>query len=274
MRIGVIQGRLLPPEPGHFQAFPRQLWRQEFPFASETGLEFIEWVYDQYGADANPISTNEGIQEMLALSAKHSVNVVSLCADYFMDHPFTTASGSQYSALQEKLIWLFGQCRKAGITRIVLPFVDASSIETPRHADLVKSLLRELLPEAARNNVEIHLETSLNPASLAALLDDLPNPWLKANYDSGNSSSLGYDPAEEFSAYGERIGSIHIKDRIRGGGTVPLGTGDANFSVLFKCIRDSGYQGDYILQVARESPGNEIAWTRQNLAWLKKWLNK
>ncbi len=274
MRIGIMQGRLLPPEPGHFQAFPRQLWYQEFPFASEAGLETIEWIYDQYGTDVNPIATEEGIQEMLALTGKHNIDVVSLCADYFIDHPFTTVSGSQYSALQEKLVWLFGRCRKIGINRIVLPFVDASRIETPRHADLVKSLLRELLPEAARNRIEIHLETSLNPTSFAALLNDLPDPWLKANYDSGNSSSLGYDPAEEFAAYGERIGSLHIKDRVLGGGTVPLGTGSANFLVLFKCIRDSGYQGDYILQVARESPGNEVAWARQNLAWLKKWLNK
>ena len=37
---------------------------------------------------------------------------------------------------------------------------------------------------------------------------------IKVNYDSGNSASLGYDPTDEFAAYGERVGSVHIKDRV------------------------------------------------------------
>jgi sugar phosphate isomerase/epimerase len=37
---------------------------------------------------------------------------------------------------------------------------------------------------------------------------------------------------EEFAAYGERVGSFHIKDRVRGGKTVPLGQGDTDFASL------------------------------------------
>jgi hexulose-6-phosphate isomerase len=110
----------------------------------------------------------------------------------------------------------------------------------------------------------LHLETSLAPAPFAALLDRLPYQWLKANYDSGNSASLGYDPGEEFAAYGSRIGSVHIKDRVRGGATVPLGTGDADLDVLFEELDKIGYSGDLVLQVAREQPGNEVEWARHN----------
>jgi hexulose-6-phosphate isomerase len=95
---------------------------------------------------------------------------------------------------------------------------------------------------------------------------------LKANYDSGNSASLGYRPADEFAAYGQQIGSIHIKDRVRGGGTVPLGTGSADFDCLFECIRKVGYAGDYILQVAREVPGNEVIWAAQNRQFVERRL--
>ena len=66
---------------------------------------------------------------------------------------------------------------------------------------------------------------------------------LKVNYDSGNSSSLGYHPRDEFAAYGCRVGSVHIKDRVRGGGTVPLGTGNADFPALFAALKKIAYRG-------------------------------
>jgi hexulose-6-phosphate isomerase len=96
------------------------------------------------------------------------------------------------------------------------------------------------------------------------LLAKLPHRLLKVNYDSGNSSSLGYDPREEVAAYGDRIGSVHIKDRIRGGGTVPLGTGDAKIPVLLAELFRLGYAGDFVMQIARGEAGKEAAWIKHN----------
>jgi len=256
MLIGIMQGRLLPPEPERFQAFPRNDWLKEFALAQKAGLDSIEWIYDVYGEDVNPIATDEGIGNM----ANQGVRVVSLCADYFMDRPALDPT---------KLVWLLGRCHLAGITRVVLPFVDASRIESTEKAQNVISMLRETLRES---KVEIHLETSLDPAAFAALLDAVPHPLLKVNYDSGNSASLGYSPSEEFAAYGSRIGSIHIKDRVRNGGTVPLGTGDADFTALFREIKRVKYTGDFILQTAREAPGEEVTLAQRNLSWLKRQL--
>ena len=53
--ISVMQGRLVPPEGGYFQSFPRVRWRDEFVFAKNAGLNAIEWIYDEYGEDANPL---------------------------------------------------------------------------------------------------------------------------------------------------------------------------------------------------------------------------
>ena len=96
----------------------------------------------------------------------------------------------------------------------------------------------------------------------------MPHLLLKVNYDSGNSASLGYCPCEEFAAYGNRIGSVHIKDRIRGGGTVPLGEGDTDLPAVFDGLHRIGYGGDYILQVARDVPYSEVAWARSNRAFV------
>jgi hexulose-6-phosphate isomerase len=110
----------------------------------------------------------------------------------------------------------------------------------------------------------LHLETSLDPQGFSSLLAKLPHRLLKVNYDSGNSSSLGYEPREEVAAYGDRIGSVHIKDRIRGGGTVPLGTGDANIPVLLSELFRIGYNGDFVMQIARGEAGKELGWIQHN----------
>jgi hexulose-6-phosphate isomerase len=93
---------------------------------------------------------------------------------------------------------------------------------------------------------------------------------VKVNYDSGNSASLGYRPDEEFAAYGSRIGSVHIKDRQRGGGTVPLGSGDADLPAVFAGLKALGYRGDLILQVARGAVGDEVAWASANRAFVQR----
>jgi L-ribulose-5-phosphate 3-epimerase len=273
-RIAIMQGRLVPPEAGRFQSFPREGWRREFPRAAEAGLDAIEWIYDAYGEDVNPLGTDEGVAEMDRLCEQHGVAVVSVCADYFMDHPFLRVSAAERARLVEKLRWLLVRCRAAGITRVVLPFVDQSRIETDDEGTMVVEVLGEVLPDAHRQGVELHLEAALGPTAFAALLNRVPHANLKANYDSGNSASLGYRPVEEFAAYGGRIGSVHIKDRVRGGGTVPLGTGNADLSAVFDGLHALGYRGDYVLQVARGEPDAEVALARSNAAFVAERLRR
>ncbi len=263
MRIAVMQGRLLPPSDGAFQCFPRQLWREEFPLAAEAGLDAIEWIYDSPGENDNPLGTDRGLAEMRLLSKKYNIAVVSLCADYFMERPLAKAAAESEGRIN-KLLWLLDRCNVAGIHRVVLPFVDNSRIDSDAEEIQVIEVLHRVLKHAEKTDVELHLETSLDPKRFASLLSKLAHPYLKVNYDSGNSASLGYDIREEIAAYGDRIGSVHIKDRIRGGGTVPLGTGGAEIPVLLSHLFRIGYRGDFVMQIARAETGNELAWIRHN----------
>jgi hexulose-6-phosphate isomerase len=263
-----MQGRLVPPEGGRFQSFPRERWRDEFALAAQAGLDAIEWIFDAYGEDVNPLVTDRGIAEMIYLAEKTGVAVRSLCADYFMDRPFLRTTLADREDLIRKMQWLLSRCRLIGIRRIVIPFVDNSRIENENEKAEVISVLRSILPEAETSDVELHLETSLPPQSFAALLGKCPHPLVRANYDSGNSSSLGYRVEEEFAAYGSLIGSVHIKDRLRGGGTVPLGTGDADLAAVFTGLAGLNYSGDYVLQIARREAGKELPWIAQSRAWV------
>jgi hexulose-6-phosphate isomerase len=262
--IGIMQGRLVPPTENRIQCFPRERWTDEFELAAQAGLDCIEWIYDLYGADVNPLATDSGLEKLRDLSLQHKVKILSICADYFMDKPLVRASQAELEDRLHTFHWLLERGRLIGINRMVIPFVDASSIDTQAEFDGVVMLLKRLLEPAGNTGIEIHLETSLTPARFAELLNRLTDPLLKVNYDSGNSSSLGYAPREEFAAYGERVGSVHIKDRLLGASTVPLGTGDADFPALIEGLKKVAYKGDFILQVARGASGDEVAWARQN----------
>jgi hexulose-6-phosphate isomerase len=268
--IGIMQGRLVPPTDNRIQCFPRQNWADEFDLGAKAGIDCIEWIYDFYGADVNPIATDNGIEQMKALTKKTGVQVLSICADYFMERPLVRAIAGELAERLAMIDWLLGRSHLLGVNRIVVPFVDASRIDTDAEFEGVIETLQRILPMVEKTNIEIHLETSLPPTRFASLLERLPHPLLKANYDSGNSSSLGYKPREEFSAYGKRVGSVHIKDRLRGGGTVAPGTGDTDFPALAESLKMVGYLGDFILQVARAVSEDEVNWIRQNRAFVLK----
>ncbi|HWW98412.1 MAG TPA: sugar phosphate isomerase/epimerase family protein [Edaphobacter sp.] len=274
MSFGIMQGRLSPPEDNRFQSFPRNSWREEFPRAKAVGLDYIECIYDDYGASANPLTTDAGIAEINDLQQEHGVAVPSVCADWFMDFPFLRCVAEERKSRQQFLHFLLHSAARIGARHIVLPFVDISRIVTEEEKDITLRVLTEALPVAELTGVELHLETDLGPSDFAEFLGRLPHPMLKANYDSGNSSGLGYIAADEFAAYGDRIGSIHIKDRLRNPDgsvtTKPLGQGSANFDDVFGCMRQINYSGNITLQVARGRPGDEIDWVREQLAFVKR----
>ena len=93
------------------------------------------------------------------------------------------------------------------------------------------------------------------------------------NYDSGNSASLGYDVPSELAAYGTRIGSVQSRT-----GFVEAARCHSARRRRSPCaFRGScglRYQGDYVLQVARDEDGNEVDWARQNREYLVRQLGR
>lgn len=267
-RLGMMEGRLLPPEAGRFQAFPRDRWAEEFELAKEVPLSYIEWIYDGYGEDVNPLMHD--VPRLRALIAESGIAVCSICADYFMEFPFVRCTGVERAQRRERLVEVLERAKAIGAGRVVIPFVDNAQMRTPPEVDVVVSVLEATVPAARSAGVELHLETALDPDAFAAFLQRLDDPLIKVNYDTGNSTSLGYRPEDELEAYGARIGSVHIKDRKFGAGTVPLGTGDTDFPAFFAGLRELRYRGDFTLQAARSQAGDELAWARESRAFVSQ----
>lgn len=272
---GVMQGRLSPPEDGRFQSFPRIGWRDEFAKAKAAGFSYIEWIHDDYDQGANPIFSEEGLRTFDALKAEHGIGTPALCGDWFMDFPLIRCTAEERRHREQHLHAIIGVAQRIGAKRIVLPFVDNSRMTTDEEKTQVLDVLKHALPVAERHGVELHLEADFNPQDFKQFLARLNDPFLKVNWDSGNSSGLGYVATEEFAAYGDRLGSVHIKDRYRkpegGIETRPLGTGSANFDDVFKAIHSIGYEGGVTLQVARGTPGDEVNFLRTQIAYVQQY---
>mgnify|MGYP001367115260 CR=1 FL=1 len=122
-------------------------------------------------------------------------------------------------------------------------------------------------------HVPIEIKPSIKPSNnFVEFLDKFDSDKVVVNYDIGNSASLGYDAGEEISAYGERIVNVHVKDRVKGNGTVPLGQGDANFETVFSALKKISYMGPLILQVARDDHLPEAKWAKINRTFVKNYL--
>lgn len=252
MLIGLMQGRLLPPVRQPIQEFPSARWPEEFPLAAGLGFDAIEFIFDGTPRElaVHPL-LEPGLGAIRVQTETTGVRVLSICADYFMRAPLHRNSHAARGERTELLARLVAQAGELGVTDIVLPYVDEASLCGEGDDTALLESLEQVLCVCAREGVRIALEVDLPPAEVRRLMERGANPWLRVNYDAGNSAALGYDPQTEWAAYGSFISSVHIKDRMRGGGTVPLGTGDTAFDRLFRAMRDAGYDGLLTIQGAR-----------------------
>jgi len=248
-KIGIMQGRLSEMYENKIQSFPSQSWKEEFEIASNCGFEIIEWIFDEI--QPNPILTDEGIIEINQLKEKNNISINAICADYFMIKKLFNESQSELEKNIETMKKLIIQANKLEISMIEIPLVDSSSLKTDENKKEITNNLEKILPFAEKNNVTIVLETDLNPQDFKEFLTGFNHPGIMANYDSGNSASLGYNSGEELTELKKWIKNVHVKDRKFQGTTVPFGMGDTDFDLFFSSLSKINYSGDLIIQGAR-----------------------
>jgi hexulose-6-phosphate isomerase len=254
--IGFMQGRLSPVFNGKIQEFPWNSWQQEFDIAKSIGFSLMEWTLDQDRLYENPLMTKTGQQEIAKLSDDYDIRILSLTGDCFMQSPFWKLFGSEKKARQDDFLSILDACSKVGITKIVIPLVDAGRIDTNEQSSALLDFLHHKEANISNRGIQIVFESDFKPNDLNNFIKQFDSKTFGINYDIGNSAALGFNVNEEFSAYGNRIQNVHIKDRELGGMTVPLGAGNADFNKVFDQLKKIRYKGNYILQTARASNGD------------------
>jgi hexulose-6-phosphate isomerase len=272
-----MQGRLSPLINGRIQAFPWEFWKNEFPLAQQINIHLMEWTLDQERLYENPLLTEVGQAEIRALCQQHAVSIPSLTGDCFMQAPLWKAQGSERIALERDFVEIAKGCAAVGITMMVLPLVDNGRLENMAQEDDLVAFLESQLGFLVAHGLKVLFESDYVPQELARFIARLDSSLFGINYDIGNSAALGFNPQEEFIAYGPRIVNVHIKDRVLGGTTVPLGTGSANFDAVFAALAKVNYRGGFILQTARAVDGNHSSslstYRDMTVSWLKRYAS-
>lgn len=269
-----MQGRLSPLINGRIQSFPWDFWKEEFPLAQQININLMEWTLDQDRLYENPLLTAAGQAEIRGLCQTHEIGIPSLTGDCFMQAPLWKAQGAQRIALERDFVEIARGCAAVGITMLVVPLVDNGRLEGAVQEDALVRFLESQEDFFGEHHLKVVFESDYVPHEVARFIGRLDPALFGINYDIGNSAALGFKPQDEFSAYGSRIGNVHVKDRLLGGTTVPLGTGNADFDAVFTALAQICYQGNFILQTARavnDAHSNALcAYRDMTINWLEQ----
>jgi inosose dehydratase len=134
-------------------------------------------------------------------------------------------------------------------------------------------------------NIEVHGYFTTKPDMLERMLDFADSPFLRLNFDTGNSFIAGQDPVAFCRRFQDKISHVHIKDvseslaaAVRGGQTgialshCPVGGGvnADNIKECLKILRDHGYTGH--LSIECEGQGGPLL--DKSLHWLRATLKE
>lgn len=256
-KLGIMQGRLSPPFQNNIQHFPINHWQEEIQSLADLGLGCLEWVYEHPTVDQNPLHFSNRLDEIMTIAFSAGIRVNTVIADYFMVKHILAADPDKQNENISVLENLIDHCAALEIPIIELPFVDSTSLSKGQFNALVE-VLKPLCDHAQNIGIKISLETDLAPQDFKQLLEMFTPNYIYVNHDMGNSASLGFDPGEEIETLGPYIINVHIKDRLLGGTTVPLGTGDVDFERVFSALKQNNYHHDFILQAARQDIDSSI----------------
>jgi len=265
-----MQGRLSAPVPGRLQAFPWSSWRDEFDRARACGLEAIEWLFEAERFDENPLWTQTGVNAINRGIRASGIPVSSVCADYFMVHPFFRVSRAERAESVRVLERLIVCAAGVGARTVLIPVLEVSEIRTTEEGDMLLEALRGPCETAGRAGIRLGLETELPATEFLALVENGGHSSLGVYYDTGNAAAKGFAIESAIAMLGTRLVGVHVKDRPLAGTSVPLGRGAADFAPFFDALREARYAGPVILQST--SGENYLGAARAHLAFVRRFL--
>jgi hexulose-6-phosphate isomerase len=247
--IGIIQGRLSPPLKG-FQECPEN-WQREFDLLEQVGLSHIDWIVTKESFKNNPIF----------FESLNGYPINSICADNLVDKCI-------FGELESNLAPICNAAARNDIKNITIPLLENSSVRDKQNRDI---FIKLMLPIAdTYSNLNFSFEAELESEKLLEIVDLRDNFFV--TYDTGNITSCGFDHKEYINLVKHKIDNVHLKDRTFDAKTVHPLTGDTNFSLIFKVLKEIEYNGIYTLQTARGSSGSEVETVYEHIKIFKEMM--
>jgi len=230
--IGPMLGRLSPlRDLSAGQEFPVE-WKKELASLDAIGANCTEWVI--VSEEDNPL-----FSEDLSSYPITSVNLHWMTIEDLEAHKLNN--------ICEHLL-------RQKIFNLTIPLMDCTSLIPKRNREKIIDKIINLSKKYSKINFS--LETELRATEILPVINLSPN--LYVTYDTGNTTSYGYNHRDEIMTYGGKINNVHLKDRIFEGPSVKPFSGETNFKQIFECLKKINYCGPYILETFRGERGNEF----------------
>lgn len=237
LKIGPMLGRLTPLKNSNSgQEFP-EYWYNELYSLNAINANCIEWLIIDKPLLQNPLFYN--YRSVLGEFPIVSVNIHSMVTKN-INIP--------------QLEHICKACIQYNIKRLTLPFIETSSFKKLYNQT---SILNQLVRLAEKYpSLSFSFETDLTAEHLRPLLDICDSFY--TTYDTGNTTAAGLDHEKEIEVLGNKIDNVHLKDRLfNNGPSVKPFTGDTDFKLIFKSLKNIGYDNPFILETFRGVPGDE-----------------
>lgn len=145
---------------------------------------------------------------------------------------------------------------------------------------IMKYSLRVVLQTAERYGIYIgiepHNEFTTNPKTMERILELVDSPFLRVNFDTGNSYLSGHDPYEALKAVAHKVVHVHAKDI---GGTlldekgkvygtpvgVACGEGVIDWERVMLILKEAGYKGVLSVECGTEEQAQKSLEYLKNL---------
>jgi sugar phosphate isomerase/epimerase len=184
-----------------------------FQLAKEIGVDGVE-------VDMGPLGDRETFDNQLADPAvrqqfleeaqRHSLEICSLAMSGFYAQSF-----AERPTVPRMLADCIDTMKQMGVRVAFLPLgVQGDLVKKPELRPAIVQRLQAIAPAAEKAGVVIGVETALDAAGEAQLLDDIGSPAIRSYFNFANALQAGRDLHAELRTLGrERICQIHATDQ-------------------------------------------------------------
>ena len=256
INLGIIQGRLTPPEPGNQdEYFVGKDWKEEFEkikkienialFDSSykiNKISYIEWVITKNSFKNNPLFKN----------SLKKYPIFSVCAYNMMDKSFY-----KKEFMESNLKPILEAAKKNGIKHVNIPLREFSNIQNP---EIRKEFIENIRVYGKKyKDITFLFEFECWPEEILEVLKGFKN--FKLTYNTVAITSFKGKQSHKyfFSKLHKHILDVHLTDKVIKGKPLELGQGEVDFyEIIANLLLVYKYKGNFTIQTNREEPKKEI----------------
>lgn len=255
--VGFVQGRLSRSPVNRLQYYPKK-WDREFIIANKLGLNFIEFFSERKFNLKNLVWTRKGILNYKTRLKENYLRSYTFCDDFII------SNNINHNKTQNYLKRLIKQIKSLNIKFLILPFYGKSNLTDKNY----KLYIKTLKSITRSKKIKFLIESNISVETFKKIEKEVNTQNLYFLYDTGNRSSLNFDPELDIIQLGKkRLKHVHIKDKNSSGTNVKLGTGKVKFNKIFRALKKIDYEGAFAFETTRLN--EPVSTMKHNIKFLK-----